>query len=253
MRQCLATGNWGCGAFKNNFTLKCLQQWLIASLFHIPLKYHLFGIKDIDIDTLYRYQAEGHTVRDLFNAIMDDQLTDQFNFFKIPKKTISDRTQKKSDDINFDADFDIEDTDRISDESHQSLRTSDKEEQSDMSNAATNTSASIHSSDNAPNTSENMDTESDEPIKARSNSSHNVINTSESIDTEEPDAAVRKNSSGNTTKVIIGAKGKKNNKKDRKALVGAKGKKKNKKGSKAVGSGSDDPIKGEQQKKTTLL
>ena len=42
--RAVATGNWGCGAFGNDHTLKFLQQWLAASAAGVPLLlYHTCG------------------------------------------------------------------------------------------------------------------------------------------------------------------------------------------------------------------
>ena len=44
--QTVATGNWGCGAFGNDHTLKFLQQWLAASEAGVAcLYYHTYGDK----------------------------------------------------------------------------------------------------------------------------------------------------------------------------------------------------------------
>ena len=43
MRE-IATGNWGCGAFRGDPQLKALLQWMVASVVHSPcLHYYTFG------------------------------------------------------------------------------------------------------------------------------------------------------------------------------------------------------------------
>merc|ERR1712048_965074 len=42
-RRALATGNWGCGAFKGDPQLKAMVQWLAASMAGRSVRYHPFG------------------------------------------------------------------------------------------------------------------------------------------------------------------------------------------------------------------
>jgi poly(ADP-ribose) glycohydrolase len=71
----VATGNWGCGAFKGDKSLKTLIQWLAASRAGRTLKYYTFNDK-----TLSRRQAgitqrllqEKLTVGRLFEVLVSD-------------------------------------------------------------------------------------------------------------------------------------------------------------------------------------
>ena len=107
-RLCLSTSHWGCGVFGHDHTLICLMQWLVASLFKIPLKYFLFDEHKINSDLIERYRKEGYTVNDLYRSLTDDQSNDPFKFLSVPINVYNKKKQKNSQDskrtsVEFDA------------------------------------------------------------------------------------------------------------------------------------------------------
>jgi histone H3 len=83
------------------------MQWLVASLFKIPLKYFLFDEHNINSDLIERYRKEGYTVNDLYRSLTDDQLNDSFKFLSVPRNVYN-KKQKNSQDskrtsVEFDA------------------------------------------------------------------------------------------------------------------------------------------------------
>ena len=73
-RGILATGNWGCGAFRGDFELKFLQQWVAASFAGIKKLYYYtfeskkmeFAIKSLDL-IIKRYIYANELYDDLLN------------------------------------------------------------------------------------------------------------------------------------------------------------------------------------------
>ena len=103
-RLCLSTGHWGCGVFGHDHTLICLMQWLVASLFKIPLKYFLFDEHKINLDLIEQYRKEGYTVTDLYRSLTDDQLNASFKFLSVPyNKKQKNSQDSKGTSVDFDA------------------------------------------------------------------------------------------------------------------------------------------------------
>jgi poly(ADP-ribose) glycohydrolase len=68
----IATGNWGCGAFKGNLELKLIIQWLVASYVRRPLVYFTFGNADF-CDRIKQFVSNLPTwvqCRDLYKALI---------------------------------------------------------------------------------------------------------------------------------------------------------------------------------------
>ena len=69
----IATGNWGCGAFKGNHELKFIQQWIAASFAGIEiLDYYTFKDKNMVLVEKYyeKINDKFKTAKELFNALL---------------------------------------------------------------------------------------------------------------------------------------------------------------------------------------
>lgn len=81
----VATGNWGCGAFKGDKPLKTLIQWLAASRAGRTLKYYTFG-KDTSlsrrqVDITRKLLREKMTVGRLYEILVaDSRAKDMFDY-----------------------------------------------------------------------------------------------------------------------------------------------------------------------------
>ena len=69
----IATGNWGCGAFKGNHELKFIQQWIAASFAGIEiLDYYTFKDRNMILVEKYyeKINDKFKTAKELFNALL---------------------------------------------------------------------------------------------------------------------------------------------------------------------------------------
>jgi poly(ADP-ribose) glycohydrolase len=89
----LATGNWGCGAFGNDHTLKFLQQWLAASEAGVEkMFYHTFGdkraahlwvlvsgLKGMTVGELWTFMKEAAVPADAmhFKRVLSERATEE--------------------------------------------------------------------------------------------------------------------------------------------------------------------------------
>jgi len=68
----VATGNWGCGAFGNDFILKFLQQWMAASDADVSeLVYHTFGHRKAEPLPRIAGSLQSLKVGELWNCVRD--------------------------------------------------------------------------------------------------------------------------------------------------------------------------------------
>lgn len=70
-----ATGNWGCGAYKGDKTLKTLIQWLAASRAGRTVKYYTFkdnSLSKRQIEITQKLLHENMTVGRLFDILVSD-------------------------------------------------------------------------------------------------------------------------------------------------------------------------------------
>ncbi|KJE89541.1 hypothetical protein CAOG_00990 [Capsaspora owczarzaki ATCC 30864] len=70
----IATGNWGCGVFLNDFHLMFMLQWIAASLVGRSLDYYLFETKAIDVprlEALVHYiQSEDMSIGRVYDLVL---------------------------------------------------------------------------------------------------------------------------------------------------------------------------------------
>eukprot|EP00826_Nyctotherus_ovalis_P063397 TRINITY_DN9297_c0_g1_i1.p1 TRINITY_DN9297_c0_g1~~TRINITY_DN9297_c0_g1_i1.p1 ORF type:complete len:171 (+),score=53.45 TRINITY_DN9297_c0_g1_i1:73-585(+) len=71
VRKKIATGRWGCGAFKGNAQLKFIIQWLAAAESGKELVFHTYGDSSLDnIPSVVKKYA-GKTVGELFTQLVN--------------------------------------------------------------------------------------------------------------------------------------------------------------------------------------
>ena len=66
----IATGHWGCGAFKGNPKLKFMIQWLAASLSNTQLKYYIGDDRATSGLSVFYHQFKKHSTQDLYNELL---------------------------------------------------------------------------------------------------------------------------------------------------------------------------------------
>ena len=68
----MATGKWGCGAYKGDPLLKFLVQWIAASEAERDMEFYSFDDKHLDKKIeLFLEAFEGKTVGDLFTCLIE--------------------------------------------------------------------------------------------------------------------------------------------------------------------------------------
>lgn len=82
----VATGNWGCGAFKGDKPLKTLIQWLAASRAGRTLKYYTFkdsALSRRQVEVTQKLLREKMTVSQLYEILVSDSRPrDMFDYVK---------------------------------------------------------------------------------------------------------------------------------------------------------------------------